>query len=275
MEYAIIGGDARFAHLAGLLRREGRGVRMFFRREDEISGAPVATPAELRCARNAVMNYPPKLNAEMLTYEEILDALPEDANIYLCGPGTPENIPGRRRIHNLWTDEALLMENAYLTAEGAVAAAMQTGACAIKDVECLVIGWGRIGRALTEILVGLRARVTVASRSEAGRNRAVERGAEVVATEKLSEALPGKRIVFSTPPCMVLDRETLRRADRDALIIDLASPPYGVDLRAAWNLGIRAWREPGLPGRYCPESAGRALMDALFRAEEKGSVGNA
>ena len=50
-------------------------------------------------------------------------------------------------------------------------------------------------------------------------------------------------------------------------MIDLASPPYGVDLRAAWRMGLRAWREPGLPGRHCPESAAEALLHAMERGE--------
>jgi len=49
------------------------------------------------------------------------------------------------------------------------------------------------------------------------------------------------------------------------MLIDLASPPYGIDLRAAWNRGLRAWREPGLPGRYCPQSAAEAILNALDR----------
>ena len=68
------------------------------------------------------------------------------------------------------------------------------------------------------------------------------------------------------PPQRVLDAETLRRADRDALVIDLSSPPYGVDLEAAQSLGLQAWREPKLPGRYCPYSAALAMLRALRRA---------
>ena len=34
---------------------------------------------------------------------------------------------------------------------------------------------------------------------------------------------------------------------------------------AARELGVMAWREPGLPGRYCPENAARAIFDALMR----------
>ena len=75
-------------------------------------------------------------------------------------------------------------------------------------------------------------------------------------------------MIFSTPPSMVLDREMLGHVDQRALIIDLASPPYGVDLEAAAGLGLNAVRESGLPGRCYPFSAARALFNAVIRWEE-------
>lgn len=65
---------------------------------------------------------------------------------------------------------------------------------AIKTAS-LIIGWGRIGKALTELLVGMNAAVTVASRSERGRNGAIERGAQMADTAELENALSGKQIV--------------------------------------------------------------------------------
>ena len=88
-------------------------------------------------------------------------------------------------------------------------------------------------------------------------------------TAALSGALSGKRLIFSTPPFPVLREAELARAGREACVIDLASPPYGVDVEAAHRLGLRAWREPGLPGRYCPESAALAIA-ASFEKLRKG-----
>ena len=164
---------------------------------------------------------------------------------------------------DLWADEALLWDNARLTAEGALASAMRASTRALAGMKCLVIGWGRVGRALTEMLVALGTRVTVASRTHSGRNRAVERGAEAADTACMAH---GRKLVFNTAPAMVLDGATLEAADPDAMLIDLASPPYGIDLRAAWNRGLRAWREPGLPGRYCPQSAAEAILRAMDRS---------
>lgn len=86
-------------------------------------------------------------------------------------------------------------------------------------------------------------------------------------TAALADAIPGNRIVFSTPPAHVIGETELRRLDADAIVIDVASAPYGVDFEAAKRIGRRAWLEPKLPGRYCPYSAALALKKAVLRAE--------
>lgn len=262
MKTIIVGGDARFDGLARLLKQRGEAVGTVLR--EPVPGVPALGLEALETAEDVVVNCPPKTGGEALTFEELLEKLPRDARVFACGPRHPDFDP---RVIDLWADEALLVENAGLTAEGAICAAMNASDAAIPETRCLVVGWGRIGRALTERLVALGARVTVASRSESGRNRAVERGAEAVETERLARALPGHGLVFNTAPGSVLDVRTLERADGDALLIDLASPPYGIDLAAAWSRGLRAWREPGLPGRYCPRSAARAILRAMDRLE--------
>ena len=249
MKYFIIGGDNRFECLERILTARGESaVRI---PEDAVYAGGFGD------ADIVIMNCTAKGNA----MEKVLTHAAPDARIYTCGPKSPET--GDVRIVDLWQDETLKCENAYLTAEGAVSAAMQAGTKCIRESRCLVVGWGRIGKALTELLVGMGTSVTVASRSAAGRNRAVERGAHGVNTDHLR--LNGFDVVFSTPPAMVIDDKILKKAKRDVMILDLASPPYGVDLKAAWDMGIRAWREPGIPGRYCPESAANAILRAIER----------
>ena len=262
MDYVIIGGDARLGWLARLLRRRGESVGALDR--EPMGGIVAVDSAAMAQTRAVVTNCPPRLNGASMDFEELLARLPEDARVYACGPKHPDF---DRRVIDLWADEALLADNAALTAEGAVAAAMRASDRALRDMRCLVIGWGRVGRALTEVLVGIGAPVTVASRSESGRNRAAERGAEAVPTGELARVLPKCDLVFNTAPGLVLDDGLLDRVDGEALLIDLASPPYGIDLAAAWAKGLRAWREPALPGRCCPRSAAKALLRAIDRHE--------
>ena len=251
MDITILGGDARLNALAALLRSEGRQAAC----ASDAETAKTLIPT----SRLVVTQYPAKMDTDM---ETILSLAPDSARICLCGPG---HWPEDGRVIDLWKDEALLQENAYLTAEGALSASMRAGQRSIRGLNCVVIGWGRIGSALAELLVAMGARVTVASGTEEHRKRALARGAQAIPMEKLNAVLSGAGLVFSTPPAMVLDGERLRHVNREAMLIDLASPPYGMDLKAAWRLGLRAWREPGLPGRYCPESAARAILKAMKR----------
>ena len=263
METIIIGGDARFEALARLLSERGDGVGLYGR--EACPWARVVGAVALGRADAIVMNCPPRAD---VTLTDVLALASDRARIFACGPEHPE--ADDRRIVDLWADEALQRENARLTAEGALASAMRASTRALDGLPCLVVGWGRIGRALTERLVALGAKVAVASRSAAGRNRAVERGAEAADTLRIADALPGRKLIFNTAPAMVLDAGALACVDADAMLVDLASPPFGIDLRSAWSRGLRAWREPGLPGRYCPQSAAWAILKAMDRQDERG-----
>lgn len=266
MKTIIIGGDARFEQLARLLSERGEAVGLYGK--EACPWANAVGAQAMSHADKIVLNCPPKAEVKL---EDVLEMASDAAQVITCGPGDPgvDDV----RLVDLWKDEALLLKNAQLTAEGAVASAMRASPRALAGMDCMVVGWGRIGRSLTELLVALGVKVTVASRAASGRNRAVERGAEAADTGDIAAALPGRKLIYNTAPAMVLDASALAHVDLDAMLIDLASPPYGIDLRAAWNRGLRAWREPGLPGRYCPQSAAKAILEAIDRqARGEGAI---
>ena len=57
-----------------------------------------------------------------------------------------------------------------------------------------------------------------------------------------------------------IDKNILSRLRKDVLLIDIASPPFGVDIGLADSYGINAVRALGLPGKYAPEEAGRLIF---------------
>lgn len=268
MRYGIVGGDLRFAHLAEMLREDGHMAAGFLH---EKAGGGCYLLERLKKCDCIISNWPMKwpLTEQRISESDIMDNIASGSVLLLCGPQFPSERRWDLQYVNLWQDEILLQENAYLTAEGAVAAVMSRMNGRLGDARCLVVGYGRIGRALTEILINLGAKVSVATRSKAKFSRISESGADAVEMKELSDALEDKQVIFSTPPSMVIGKNMLDRVRRDALIVDLASPPYGVDVDAAAAMGIKAWREPNLPGRYCPLSAARVLYNAVLRWEEK------
>ena len=117
LDFIVLGGDARMPALAKLLRQQGHTARHLQR--------PTADAA------NVVVNCPVGGNLE------VLDDIPADTRVFTCGPGHCDD----PRVIDLWKDEALQLDNAWLTAEGALCAAMQAGQRSIRETRALVIGW--------------------------------------------------------------------------------------------------------------------------------------
>ena len=125
------------------------------------------------CNDGLIARYPFSPEAE-----KTLRALKPGAPLLLlAGVRPPETLLNLYDVRLLLDDPVFVHENAVLTAEGALCAAMRDTPFALVDAHVMVVGYGRIGRALTERLVGLNADVTVAARREGGRLQAMARGA--------------------------------------------------------------------------------------------------
>lgn len=263
-------GDKRYAYMASMAQHEGMDAWQLGMDGTGVPGLRALPMEELGTVDVVVM---PNLFGKGPAHAvlALLDGLAPGTTLALfSAQGIPEQLMDRYRTIDLSSDEEFLRQNAILTAEGAISAAMREAEFALRQSDCLVIGYGRIGHALTELLVGLGARVTVAARRDTSRRQAVQRGANAISIEEMAQVLPNMQLIFNTPPERVMDETLLSKVHRDTLLIDLSSPPFGMDLQAAEELGLQAWREPGLPGRYCPRSAGQVLLRAVQHAIKSG-----
>ena len=64
-------------------------------------------------------------------------------------------------------------------------------------------------------------------------------------------------------PFWLFDRDFLSRVDKSTFIVDLASAPGGVDIRAAKELGANVSWATSLPGKYAPRSAGAIVSECV------------
>lgn len=207
-----------------------------------------------------------------LTREQALSMIPP-CRCVMHGAGIQSDmLPMALSAVNPAQDEAFLQANAELTAEGAIYRAMARQGRALMGSTCVVTGFGRIGMALTKRLAALRAFVIVCARNEKQMQRAHELGAHPMHISRMAAACAQADVVFNTIPARVLHESALLALGRDALVVELASAPYGLDMELASRLGVMVALESGVPGRYAPMDAGAALFDALQRAmtERKG-----
>ena len=160
--------------------------------------------------------------------------------------------------------EEYQIANAQLTAEGAVALLRpETG---LSGAHVLLLGYGRIARLLARELQKAGALVTAAARSGEQRAWAEAESIEALPLDALSGALDRFDVIIGTIPAPVLTEPLLALVRKDALLLELASAPGGIDAAAAHERGLRYIRAPGLPAKYAPERAAVILRDAVYAA---------
>lgn len=154
--------------------------------------------------------------------------------------------------------EEFSLMNAVPTAEAAISIAMNRLNKTLWHSKIAVMGYGRIGRALSLRLHALGARVTVAARSASARAAAESDGMKSVELSGWLDSPEECSICFNTVPCQIVHDECAAAAG-NAVFVDLASAPGGFTDEARSMLGDRLITALSLPGKYFPETAGRII----------------
>ncbi len=159
-------------------------------------------------------------------------------------------------------DEDFLVENAYITAVGALAEMIASASSMPRDSSFGIYGYGRIGRELLKLLLFLGASVTVYTSSEKTYDALVKSGVKCVKTERSSGGVCDFSHIdtlINTAPCDM--REVMDNAifgSSQTKIYELASGdnfPEGFNVR----------KMQGVPEKMLPESAGYAVFCAVKR----------
>ncbi len=171
-------------------------------------------------------------------------------------------------VYDYSTREEFAVRNAVSTAEGALEIAMRQFEGTISGARVLVCGYGRIGKVLCSLLCSLNARVTVSARKRSDIEWININGAKSCLTSELSVLEPFD-IIFNTVPSLVFDSRLLSHIAKNAVLIDLASAPGGVDFESAGRLGICAVHALSLPGKAAPKTAGETIKDTITNMLEE------
>lgn len=165
------------------------------------------------------------------------------------------------RIFDYGTREEFAVSNAVPTAEGAMEIAMKEYDGTLCGSECLVAGYGRIGKVLSKMLCGIGAKVTVSARKKSDLAYIEALGMKSIDTLTLSGHFD---LIFNTVPTLIFDSHTLAKTAQGAVVIDLASYPGGVDFEAAKRMGIHALPALSIPGKVAPMTAGEIIKNAVY-----------
>ncbi len=274
IRFAILGGDYRYKYLYDLLKDDGYEVRAYDNKgihncsnsfgeavcKSDILIAPIPITKD---------NKNVFLNDAHITIDELIEVLMrEEVRNIICGV-VSESLKKRClglgiNIYDYFNYEETAIKNAIPTAEGAIMTAMQESDKTLFGSRAIVIGYGRCGRILSSTLMGIGAKVSVTYRKKEDMAYIDAYGMNSVNIKELSNCINGYDFIFNTAPALVLDKEILKKIPKDAIIIDLAQAPGGVDYSYSKKLNIKALYCPGMPGRTAPYTAAKILKDIII-----------
>ncbi|MCH5211102.1 MAG: dipicolinate synthase subunit DpsA [Oscillospiraceae bacterium] len=275
---SVIGGDLRQLTLARLLRSEGYHVFIYgFDKDIQLDGLHCETDTDYVLGADIIIlpvpvtfdgvtiNSPYAKNA--MTVDELLENINPSAIVF-GGQIQPNLQKALEENHIAYRDylkrEELSIKNAIPTAEGAIEIAISETPITIHGSKSLILGYGKIGKILAKDLFGLGAQTYVEARKYADLAMIEGHGYEPLALENLKEHIHEFDIIFNTVPSLILDDEILKRVQKDALIIDLASKPGGVDFEAAKSYGVKVIWALSLPGKIAPVSSGVIIKNTIM-----------
>lgn len=187
------------------------------------------------------------------------DRLPSSipVNATICGGNLKHPILSGYKTVDLLQDPIYLAENANITAHCAVKMALVHLPVTLDQCPVLILGWGRIGKCLAQLLRQMGACVTVAVRKDTDRAMLLALGYDTVDIQARNYSLAHYRLIFNTVPAPVLTEDALAHCNAHCLKLELASQPgiSGEDIIDA----------RGLPNRSAPESSGQLIARSILR----------
>jgi dipicolinate synthase subunit A len=278
--FAVIGGDLRQVHLAGLLSADEYNVfAVGFDRDVEISPDVL----RLKSASEAVMKsdciiLPLPFTVDGDTVNAPFARSPIPLEEIWGAAGKKQIVTGGKFTQDVYTAadsrgfcpvdyyerEELAILNTIPTAEGAIQIAMEELPVTIHNAQCLVIGFGKVSKMLCHDLAALGANVTACARKYSDLAYMKTLGYTPLQISHLGSSIADYDVIFNTVPAVILNESLLSRLHKDCLVIDLASKPGGVDFETAGRLGLKTFWALSLPGKVAPLTSGAIIRDTIL-----------
>ncbi len=278
---AVIGGDLRMVKLVEMLANDDYKVNTYALEkaesihhianvkicktlEEAINNIEVIVGPIPLSANNIQINTP--FSEKTVTLEELKKSLV--GKKFIAGNMKAELVEEMQEknieVTDLLKREELVVLNTISTAEGAIQIAMEETIKTIYGSRILVLGYGKVGKILANMLKGIGAEVYCEARKNVDLAWIKAYGYNPVHLSELEEYLPKMDIIINTIPSLILDKERLKIVNKESLIIDLASNPGGVDKLEAKKAGIKTIWALSLPGKVAPLTSAEFIKDTIY-----------
>ncbi len=272
MKFCFIGGDFRNIELAKILAKDrmivytyglekgfldekiNQNIIQCKNVEQAINEAEIIITAIPFSKDNKNINTP--LSEKNLKIEEILNKI-KGKKVFTGNISKEikekfdkENI----EFFDIIKNEEFAILNTVPTAEATIKIIIENTKNIIQNSRCLVLGFGRIGKILSHKIQSLNLITTVVSTNSIEEAWGKAYGYEIITFRNIKdrkEILGKYDIIVNTIPKIILEEEELKNIRKDALIIDLASKPFGIDRNFMKKRKMNFIEALGLPRKNC------------------------
>ena len=279
--FSVIGGDARNVELAKMLANDGHEVYVYGLEkstlgEQDVKNIEICNTLEealyngnivigpIPFSRDGeILNAP--LSNNVIEIEDFASWL--DNKALFAGSISDDFYNIVKNVKVVVTDlmkiEELAVLNIIATAEGAISQIIENTDFNLQASNVLIIGFGRIGKILSNKLRLLGANVTCSARKQTDLAWIEAYGYKAMDTFNL-ENLEEYNIIINTVPHMIFEKDQLEKINKNCLLLELASRPGGFDLETIENLGLNYVPALGLPGKVAAKSSAGFIKDCIY-----------
>ena len=286
--YLVLGGDLRNVKLAGMLADDGNRVYSFGQdRSDEIlddGRIEKCTSLKTAMEKAQVIIGPVPfssnedfINAPFAHDKIMIDDLMKTnkGKIFISG-SIKDNL--RKQLDEKYMEVIDIMKrddlailNTIATAEGTIEVAIKNTDKILQGSRVLILGFGRVGKIVANKFSKMSAIVTCAARKVSDLAWIKAYGYNSLNINDMLYDLKEFDIIINTVPQTILRERELKHIDAEALLIDLASSPGGIDGKMAKSMGLNFIWALALPGRIAPSSSAKYIKDTVYTIIEEMS----
>ena len=280
-KYLVLGGDLRNVKLAKMLADDGNKVYSFgLDRSDEIlDDGRIENCTNLKSAiekaQIIIAPVPFSSNGENInapfSHDKIIieDLIKQNKNKIFITGSIKDNIKKELdekylEVIDIMKRDDLAILNTIATAEGTIEVAIKNTDKILQGSKVLILGFGRVGKIVANKFSKLSAIVTCAARKVSDLAWIKAYGYNSLNINDMLYDLKDFDIIINTVPQTILKEKELKHVNSEALLIDLASAPGGIDGKAAVNMGLNFIWALALPGRIAPTSSAKFIKDTVY-----------
>ena len=279
MNFLIIGGDDRLVELANIF--SGKGYKVFTHGMDKAANCKAENIQSLEEAvtecdiiigpipfSKEVNKVNSNYSEEPIDIDQLFSKVTPEKKLYLGALNkSSRELAEKHNIQYLdyHKDESYQILNTIPTAEGAIALMVSETERTVFGRKVLILGYGRIGKLLSGYVKALGAEVYVEARKDEDLTWIKSKGMNAVPLDHLQNYLGDMDIIVNTVPALLLGEKELDLVKKDALILDLASLPGGVNYAYARQIGIKTIHALGVPGKIAAKSAAEYIYETVLK----------